>query len=262
MRKQLKICTFNVRNDNLVKDLNDDLIKDCYSTLLSQYKIDILATQEMIESTLVVLKKEFPSYRFLGRGRYGTGKIQSKMKPLKKYNEHATIITNLPVLQEKTNSLPWIPMNMKDIYHGLFKYHSITPRVLTDVVVELDTSQRIRILNTHLDCHMNTVRKRQLNYILNYIKESNLPVILVGDFNSNLKNKLFLKFIKDLDSLGLKRVKYDHKTFRKSKQDTPIDHIFIPKDFEMKKCEIIENDSLKKYSDHYPLYVTIDTNVK
>lgn len=262
MKKRLKVCTFNVRNDNLVKDLTNDLIEDCYSTLLNQYEIDIVATQEMIESTLDVLKRKFPAYYFLGKGRYGAGKIQQKIKPLRKYNEHATIITKFSILQEKTNSLPWIPISIKDFYHGLFKYHSITPRVLTDAVVNLESNQRIRILNTHLDCHMNTVRKRQLNYILNYIKRSNLPVILVGDFNSNLKNKLFLKFIQDLNSLGLKRVEYDHKTFRKSKQDTPIDHIFIPKEFEIEKCGIIETELLKKYSDHYPLYVSIYINSK
>ena len=184
--------------------------------------------------------------------------FKKKIKVLKKYNEHASIITKLPVLSEKTNSLPWLPMNIKDFYNGIFKYHSITPRVLTDIVVEIDSGRRIRVLNTHLDCHMNTVRKRQLNYIIEYIKGSNLPVILLGDFNSNLTNKAFLNFVKQLETIGLKRVEYNHKTFRKSRKDTPIDHIFLPEKLEVKECGIIKEERLEKYSDHFPVYVTIN----
>lgn len=259
MSNQMKVCTFNVRNDNLVKNLTEELIEDCYSILLKENKVDILTTQEMIDSTLNVLTKKFPMYHFIGKGRYGTGPFQKKINTLKKYNEHASIITKLPVLQQKTNSLPWLPSNIKDLYNGIFKYRSITPRVLTDAVVEIDSGKRIRILNTHLECHVNTVRKRQLNYIKEYIKDSNLPVILLGDFNSNLTNKAFLNFVKELETLGLKRVEYNHRTFRKSKKDTPIDHIFIPKELEVKECGIIKEEKLEKYSDHFPLYVIINT---
>jgi len=258
MSNQIKVCTFNVRNDNLVKNLTEKLIEDCYFMILNKYKVDILTTQEMIDSTLNVLKKKFPMYHFIGESRYGTGIFQKKVRVLKKYNEHASIITRMPVLVQKTNSLPWLPMNIKDFYNGIFKYRSMTPRVLTDVVVEIDSGRRIRVLNTHLDCHMNTVRKRQLKYIVEYIKDSNLPVILLGDFNSNLKNKVFLNFVKELEALGLKRVEYDHKTFRKSKKDTPIDHIFVQEDLEIKEYGIIKEEKIEKYSDHFPLYVTID----
>lgn len=257
MEGQLKICTFNVRNDNLGKNLTNDILQECYSILLKKFKFDILATQEMIYSTLNHLKKEFPTYRMAGHSRYGESAIINQIKTLKKYNEYATIITKFSILREKTISLPWLPTSIKDLYHGLFKYRSITPRVLTDIIVDIDGLGRLRILNMHLDCHMNTVRRRQLNYILNYIKASNLPVILLGDFNSNLKNKLFQKFIRNLDSLGLQRVEYNHKTFHKSKKDSPIDHIFVPKEYMIDKVGIIENDRIKQYSDHYPLYAII-----
>ena len=257
MSSEVKICTFNVRNDNLVKNLTEELIEDCYSTILKKYKVDILTTQEMIDSTLDVLKKKFTTYYFVGKGRYGTGSFQKRINLLKKYNEHASIITNFKVLSQKTNSLPWLPRNMKDFYNGIFKYHSMTPRVLTDIVIEIGAGKRICILNTHLDCHMNTVRKRQLNYIIKYVKKLKIPVILLGDFNSNLTNKAFLNFIKELETLGLKRVEYNHKTFRKSKKDTPIDHIFLSKELEVKEYGIIEEKVLERYSDHFPLYATI-----
>ena len=211
----------------------------------------------MIASTLDVLKKKFPMYYFIGKGRYGTGHFQKKINLLKKYNEHASIITNFKVLSQKTHSLPWLPRNMKDFYNGIFKYRSMTPRVLTEAVIEIGTGKRICILNTHLDCHMNTVRKRQLNYIIRYVKKTKSPIILLGDFNSNLTNKTFLSFIEELGALGLKRIEYNHKTFRKSKKDTPIDHIFLSKNLEVKEYGIIEEKVLETYSDHFPLYATI-----
>ncbi len=254
--KKLKICTFNVRNDNLIKDLAKEKIVDCYQSLFYTNEIQVLATQEMVKPTLDILKKKFPEYQYLGRGRYGKGRLKNSIRTLRKYNEHATVITKLLVIKEKTIALPWIPSNLKDFYHGVFTYQSVTPRVLTDVVLQIE-KQQIRLLNTHLDCHMNNVRRRQLNYILKYIKGSNLPVILLGDFNSDLSNKLFIKFIEDLEKLGLKRVEYNHKTFRKSKKDTPIDHIFIPKEYKIENMEVISSEELEKYSDHYPLCVTI-----
>ena len=84
MSNQIKVCTFNVRNDNLVKNLTEELIEDCYSTILKKHKVDILTTQEMIDSTLNVLKKKFPTYHFIGKGRYGTGLFQKKNKSVKK----------------------------------------------------------------------------------------------------------------------------------------------------------------------------------
>jgi len=262
MKKTLKICTFNVKNDNIGKKVTEKDLKNDYSFLLNKQNIDILATQEMISETLKILEKDFREYHFIGKSRYGSGIIQERIKTLKKYNEYTTIITKFPILKEKTINLPWLPMNIKDLYFGIFKYHSVTPRVMTDALIELESGTLVRFLNTHLDCHMNTVRKRQLNYIFNYIKKSNLPVILVGDFNTNLNNKLFINFIKKLDSIGIKRIEYDHKTFHKSKKDTPIDYIFIPKEYKVIDFGIINQKQLKEYSDHYPLYVTIELEDK
>lgn len=258
MKKQLSICTFNVRNDNLIKGLTPDKILKSYEVFFRDYEIDILATQEMITSTISLLEQEFPQYTVIGHGRYGDSHIVNKLKILRKYNEQATVFTKLPVLQGKTLGLPWVPFSLKEWYQGIFKYRSVTPRILTDVVLDLENDQRIRILNTHLDCHINSVRKRQLKYVLNYVKDSTLPVVLLGDFNSHTKNKLFIDFVEQLKKFGLKRVEYNHKTYKKSRDDLPIDHIFVPKEFKIEEIGIIESEKLNGYSDHHPILVKVE----
>lgn len=259
---QLNICTFNVKNDNLIQKLDKETILACYQELLEDYKFDVLATQEMIDSTLNILKKNFKSYTIYGKKRYGNGVVAQKVNFLKKYNEHASILTRLKVLSKRTTSLPWIPLNIKDLYQGVIKHKSITPRILTDVTIELENKEKLRILNTHLDCFMHSVKKRQLNYLLNRISKTEIPIVLLGDFNSNLEDPLFKEFVEKLDLLGYKRVEYNHKTFRKSKKDLPIDHIFLPKKYKIQNFGTLDNDIIKTYSDHYPLYVTIDIPIK
>ncbi len=259
---ELKICTFNVKNDNLIQKLKKETILDCYKGLLCEHKFDILATQEMIDSTLNVLKEEFKDYSIYGKNRYGNNFVTQRINFLKKYNEHASVLTKLEVLSNKTISLPWIPGNMKDLYQGIVKHKSITPRILTDIVVELENKEKLRILNTHLDCFMYSVKKRQLNYLFNRINKTDIPIVLLGDFNSNLEDKLFKEFVEKLDLLGYQRVEYNHKTFRKSKKDLPIDHIFLPKKYRIKNFGVLDNEIIKTYSDHFPLYVTIDIKNK
>lgn len=262
MEKRLKICTFNVRNDNLIKDLTEKQIIKTYDYLFNDEKIDVLATQEMIASTLDVLKQHLPQFHQVGKSRYGNRHMTNSIETLRIYNEYATIFTKIPVLKENTVSLPWFPNTLKDLMQGIFKYRSITPRVLTEIVIDLEEGGRVKIINTHLDCHMNTVRKKQLNFLYHYIEESTLPVILLGDFNSNLKNRLFQNFVKKLEKIGMYRIDYDQRTFRKSKKDLAIDHIFLPKMFEAKTWGIIDQKGMETYSDHYPLYVEIETKEK
>ena len=55
--KTLNICTYNVRNDNLIEGFDENRIAKLYKKLTKDYEIDILTTQEMISSTVKILKE-------------------------------------------------------------------------------------------------------------------------------------------------------------------------------------------------------------
>lgn len=254
---ELKICSFNVKNDNLSKNIEKEKIKDVYINLLTNYDIDILTTQEMISSTVDVINKEINNYKIVGNYRYN--KLLRRIKKLEKYNEANNIISRLPILNNKTERLPWIPKNIKDLFNGIFKYQSIVPRILTEAVIDIDKNERIKVINTHLSLHINTIKKAQLNKIKKRIIKSNLPVVLTGDFNTNIKDDIFNNFINELDLIGLKRIEVNSKTFKKSKNNLAIDHIFIPKKWIVEEVKILDDEFLDKYSDHYPVYIKVIT---
>ena len=258
--KPLNICSYNVRNDNLVEGFDDKKIENIYTNLINDYKIQILTTQETLTVTVEILKRCLKKYRVLRNYRYGKNKLLNKIKTISKYNEANNIITNLPVLTEKTTELPWIPRNIKEIFSGTFKYRSITPRIITEAIIDIEDYGRIRFLNTHLSLHLKGTIKLQLKRIIKTIKNSTIPVVLTGDFNTSIKNKTFKLFIKELEKIDMKRVEINSKTFKKSKNDNAIDHIFIPKDWEIIKTEIIDKEYLNDYSDHYPIFVSVIPN--
>lgn len=259
--KILNICSYNVRNDNLIKGFDKIRIEKLYKTLIEDYKIDILSTQEMILSTVKILKNSLKGYHILGRYRYGKNKLINKIKSLNKYNEANSIITKLPVLTEKTMALPWIPRNFKEIIKGLFKYQSITPRIITEAIIDIESVGIVRLLNTHLSHHLKETSKLQLKKVVKIVKNSTIPVVLTGDFNIDIDNKSFKQFIIELEKIGLKRIEINTKTFKKSRKNKAIDHIFIPSNWEVRKYQIIEEDYLDNYSDHYPIMVSVIPNI-
>ncbi len=253
----LRICTYNVRNDNLVKDLTPEKIKNNYHRLIREYKINILCTQEMIKTTIDILKKQFHSYHMIGNYRYGSSKLVGRIGSLNKFNEGNQIITNLPVYKDETTELPWFPRSFKDFYKGIFKYKSVTPRIVTETILEIEGYGRVRFLNTHLDCHLKRTKLLQLNKLRRKINSSTIPVVLTGDFNTDIKDKVFLDFINDMEKQGLKLIEFNDKTFKKSRKKLAIDHIFIPSSWEVTEIKTIDEDYLDKYSDHYPLLATV-----
>jgi len=255
--KTLNICTYNVRNDNLIRGLTKEKIKEIYSRLLNENNIDVLATQEMVKRTVEVLKTELKDYCIVGNYRYGNNKILKSIKSIKKYNEGNNIITKFPVLYEETKKLPWIPRNIKELYSGIFKYKSIMPRITTEAILEIPNYGTVKFINTHLSHHLKQTTKLQLIRLISKIKSSPIPVVLTGDFNINLSNKTYKKYFTEIENLGLKRVELNSKTFKKSKKEQAIDHIFIPNNWIVKDKKIIDEEYLDDYSDHYPLLISV-----
>ena len=109
--------------------------------------------------------------------------------------------------------------------------------------------KNITIINTHLSAYNKISKNRQL-------KKINNPIILLGDFNINTKSNVLTSFIKKLKLLGIKHMDIQGRTFKKSKRDMPINHIFISDSFKVKSVEKIK-DSKVSFSDHYPLLIDV-----
>lgn len=254
----IKVATLNTQNKFNVKNYDGGYNSIKFSNLLKDYNIDILSTQELVRRYLNNIKNNLPTgYKGVGNYRYGNFYITKKIKFLDRYNETNTIFTKHKVILEKDVRLPWIPRTLKDLKDGLNKYKSITPRIITEAVIEID-NKKVRILNTHLDKRIENIKRRQLKRLITEIQKKKIPTIITGDFNLGTDDPLMQEFINTLSKQNIVRVPYNNRTFKYSNKDIAIDHIFISKDFNLKKFGIIDYKYFNDFSDHYPLYAELE----
>lgn len=219
-----------------------------------------LGTQELTRVFSKRLIENLGNYKLYGDYRYGSSKLVRSISAIDSFNENNAIITNKNVLTTTTNLLPWFPMNPKDLMESL-KRGSIMPRIVTIAEIEDEIMGRIYTINTHLDYQLKSVQTRQLKSIYDIIKilSGVYPIVLTGDFNMEVGiNSQFDDFIEAIDKLGLKRVEVNDKTnASKFNNKTAIDHIFIPKNWEIENAGLINDDTLDTVTDHKGVYANI-----
>ena len=234
MSKSIIVGSMNIQNKYKIPDYDglDDKGNDNAEILkkfLESNHVDILGTQELVRKFIDRVKFFIsPKYKVYGEYRYGNHKLLNKINILDRFNETVSIITKHRVITCRTKTMPWLPKNIKDIIHGL-KIKSIRPRVVTIALIEIEGFGKINFINTHL----------------------------TGDFNMNINNQDFKSFVKNLDSIGYKRVPNARKTYKYEKNKLPIDHIFIPSAWNIEEVEILMDHYLENFSDHYPMLVRI-----
>lgn len=242
----MKILTFNVRNRYGIKNYTGiykgiDTVKNL-SDYIKLNDIDIVCLQEVIEAYRDNLTNALDKYYVYGKPRLGSSIFTKIIDKFKRFNESVNIYTKDEVIRCRCYKLPSLP--------------DILPRVATLVDYKID-SRIITIINVHLSAYNKISKNRQLKYLYKKIKKINNPVILIGDFNMNIKSDIMNNFISKLDSIGIKHLEITGRTFKKSKRDLPIDHVFISKELKVKSIEKIK-DKIVSFSDHYPVLIDFE----
>ena len=258
--KYFRIGTLNCQNNSENRN-NKKNGKDDNAYLLAQHildkKYDILGTQELTRPFMRQVDDYLEEHDFYGGYQYGMG-ILGRIPILRNFNQSNQIVTTKKVLSSKTKGLPWFPKNYEDLIKGLRK-KSISRRIATIIELE-DDYKRIYVVNTHLDYYLPRVQQRQLNYLLKKVKKYSKAglVVLMGDFNLQITNPMFKQFEMDLNALGMRRVPVNEKTnASKYKSKMAIDHIFIPKSWQIVSCGIFNTNRLELITDHKAVYVDV-----
>lgn len=221
----MRISSFNIQN-NFYKHINKT---DYLISFINKYDLDILGVQEYLYRDSKKFKLN--GYKCYGKGRY---KYINSI-----FNETCSIITKLKVKSYRNIKLPW--------------FFSQFPRIITEALINVDDKEYL-ILNTHLDYLHKFSQKRQLNFIIKYLKNIKYKnIIMMGDFNLDINSKLFKNFINEINKLNINRVDINEKTFKSL--DKPIDHIFISNNIVIKDIKVIKSIDI---SDHYPLYIEVE----
>ncbi|WP_419801668.1 endonuclease/exonuclease/phosphatase family protein [Mucilaginibacter sp.] len=240
--QQLNLATYNMRNDNAN---NGDSARGngwkqrlpVIAQLVRFHDFDIFGTQECLFHQLKNLETALPDYTYTGIGR-DDGKTGGEFSAIFYKKNKFKLLRHgdfwLSEITDKPNK----------------GWDAVLPRICSwGAFQDKATGFKFYFFNLHMD-HIGVVaRRNSAGLVLQKIKQlaGNAPVILTGDFNVDqtsdsyavINNSGTLK-----DAYLLSPVKYAlNGTFNdfnpNNKTDSRIDHIFLSKDFKVKRYGIL-----------------------
>lgn len=283
--ENMVVATYNLRNANRGDSIAGNGWGQRYpyiAQLIQFHGFDIFGTQEGKYQQLEDLKNAMPQYDYIGVGRDDG----------KQAGEYSAIFYRTDKLEVLDHGDFWLSTETDHPNKG---WDAALPRICTwGKFKDKKTGFTFLFFNLHMDHIGVQARAESAKLILKKVKEfpEKLPAILTGDFNVDQNNESYLL----LDNSGLMRDSYQIAEFRYApngtfnafytdrKTDSRIDHLFLTKEFNVKKYGILtdtyraeKTDSeqkeqnanfpkevaLQKYtartpSDHFPVMILVD----
>jgi len=247
--------TYNIKYDNPQDSINNwNNRKKEMVELFKYYGPDIFGIQEGQLHQLSYISDHLPEYSMIGVGR-DDGKKKGEFSSIYYNHEKFELEKESTFWLSETSDVPsmgWDAAYKRVCTYGLFK--------------DKNTNQRFFVFNTHFDHVGVTARENSADLIIKKIKEinvDNLPVVLMGDFNSEPDDapiKTILKDLTDGSTLAPDGIYGPHGTFTGFKEniipENRIDFIFI-KGFNVTKYRHIDDRQKNNnyISDHLPVLI-------
>jgi endonuclease/exonuclease/phosphatase family metal-dependent hydrolase len=270
--QRFTVATYNLRNDNAS---NDDSVRGngwkqrlpVIVKLIQFHDFDIFGTQEGLVHQLQGLKASMSNYEYTGIGR-DDGKTAGEFSAIFYKTSKFKLLTHgdfwLAPITDKPNK----------------GWDAALPRICSwGSFMEIKTGYKFFYFNLHMD-HIGVVARREsAKLVLTKIKTitGNAPVIFSGDFNVDQNSDSYAVINTSgtlKDAYELSPIKYaENGTFNSfnpnSKTSARIDHIFVTKDFIVKRYGILTDSyrtaakDSQKYeaklpSDHFPVMIVVD----
>ncbi len=241
---KIRIATWNMAYWQYKK-----YFEEAWDYYLKEIDADIIFFQEARPSKVVENDKEHLVWNEIGSNRpWGSGVYSKKYKLseeiIKTEFKGAFSIANTNIEDKK---LTFISLYGLMEGNGPTKSYSITNlhRMLSDLTC---------IFNGHLDGKRNIVLGGDLN-----------ASVQLDPIQKNDSHKIFFDRLEDfnlLDCFKLSNKEFPVQTLRhqKSKVKWQNDYFFVSKSISKKliSCEVVDNDKVRKYSDHNPVVITLD----
>lgn len=253
----LTILSYNIKYDNKRDYENNwSIRKERLIALLRDYNPTIFGVQEGLLSQIKYIDNSFEKYSYIGVGRDDG----------QKKGEFCAIFYNTNLYEIDQQSTFWLSNTPGIVSVG---WDASMERICTYGLFKSKISEeKFWVFNTHFDHIGDNARKESAKLILEKIKninKSDLPVILMGDFNSEPNDepiKILEKFMIDGLKISLKKLQGPTGTFNgfdvRSSMDRRIDYIFT-KSFKIHSYHHIDDrlENNKHISDHLPVLVKI-----
>lgn len=251
----MKFVTFNIRCDYNQDERNNFCYrKDKIISKILSESPDVICFQEVLPHVARWLKETLGDYYVLGCGRDAALEDEQTAIVFKK-TKYQLIAMNTVWLSPTPN-----------VPGSRYAKQSICPRTCTEAVLQdVESKEVFRILNTHLDHEGSEARVLATQQILDYIQSVTLfkeaPVLLAGDLNA-FPNDPEILLLTQNDRLidvteGLEGTFHE---FGRLEVYEKIDYILVSKNLRWHKKGIwIDEEDGVYLSDHYPVFVEIDT---
>lgn len=249
--------TFNIRYNNPGDGINQwENRKHLVAQTIEYFEADVLGLQEATKVQVDYLADQLTDYEWRGVGR-DDGKQGGEYSPVF-------------FRKDKFDLVNWKTFWLSETPDKPSKsWDAALPRIATFVWLKRKKDGgQILVVNTHYD-HMGVkARENSSTLLIEEIKriKGDLPVILMGDFNSTPEKKP----IQTITEGGLFNTQYVSKephygpfyTFNgfkeKEQPDTNIDHIFVSPDVQVLKHASLSNTWEGRFaSDHYAVITKV-----
>ena len=256
---EIDAVAFNIRFDNPKDGENAwPNRKEMVGKWIESESPDVIGLQEALRHQINDIKKVATAY-----SEYGVGRDDGKSR-----GEHCTILylKKRFTLDKKDCGTFWFSDTPEKIASK--SWGNEIPRICTWArLIHKKTGKGFYLYNVHYDHQSQSSRIGASNLIIERIsnrKQSNEPIILMGDFNAAEKNPAITVFkeepLKLVDTFRVvkpdeKMVKTFHGFRGGSFMGGKIDHVFIlPNTAKVRSAEIVRFNKDKRYlSDHYPV---------
>lgn len=252
----LKIISFNIRYnswDNIDGENGWPNRKGAVAKMLLEEHPAAIGLQEALIDQLQYLDTVLTHYRRIGVGR-DDGKEAGEFMAI--YYD----TTRLELLSHRTRWLsetPDVPTKGWDAAC----YRTVTIARFRD----RQSGQEFLYLNTHLDHVGKAAQTEGVKLIVNSLKESsiagNVPVVVGGDMNSTIEDKIFQRFydanLKPARELTKKTSHVDTYNAYGKEPSALIDHFFV-RNVKVRQFRTLDgNYGVPYISDHYPIEMVI-----
>jgi len=254
--QQLNIGTYNLRYANATDSAQGNGWGQRYPVIANIIKfndLDIFGIQEGYYKMLNTLNDSLPGYKWIGVGRDGEQK-----------GEHSAIFYKADKFKLIKTANFWL--SPTDLTKPNVGWDAALTRVCTWAQFkEIKTGYTFYFFNVHMDHVGKVARFESSKLIISKIKEfaGNAPVILTGDFNVDQNSEAYTVVNESgilKDSYLLSPIKlannnsFNSFNINKGGTGLRIDHIFVSKQFKVKRYAILtQTYQGKAPSDHYPV---------
>ncbi|MDF2191107.1 endonuclease/exonuclease/phosphatase family protein [Paraflavitalea sp. CAU 1676] len=254
--QDIRIASYNLRYDN--KGDSGNLWTSRYpivSALIQFHDFDIFGTQEGLRHQIDTLAANLPGYAWYGQGR-DDGQAKG---------EHSAIFYKTAKYKLLGKGDFWLSETPEKVGPG---WDARLNRICSYVQLQdVKSKKKFYVFNVHYDHQGVKARQESSKLILEKIKTiaGTAPVLLTGDFNGD-HNSQWYQLIANSGTLSdtyrLVAKPYANNgsfnSFKTPSSTSIIDHIFVTKQFSVKRWGILTDSYYGKFpSDHFPVVADV-----